>query len=88
MNIVKARIRLIENRLSILVVSFAQHLFCAANGDYAQGTIGDKDIPSPSSLGVVTIGSINKRWKRNVINITIMNTAIIIKIRTPTSFMT
>lgn len=48
-----------------------------------------KNTSCPSSPGVMEVGIIKKRWKKNenVANITIMNTAIMIKIKTWTVFM-
>jgi len=50
----------------------------------------DKNISCPSSPGVMEVGNTKKRWKKNenVANITIMNTGIMIKIKTWTVFMT
>ena len=50
----------------------------------------DKNTSCPSSPGVMEVGIVKKRWKKNenVANITIMNTAIMIKIKTCAVFIT
>jgi hypothetical protein len=48
----------------------------------------DKNISCPSNLGVILLRIINIGRKKYVANITMMNTAIMIKIKTWTVFMT